>query len=68
MHYVLSTPPTALALIKVAPSSPATCSPSSRPTTVLSGCCRPGSVTGQLAMLVVMVGYTSGGLLLLFSA
>ena len=47
----------------------ATCSPSSPRTTGPYGCCRPGTRSvGQLAMLLVMVGYTVGGLLLLFNA
>jgi hypothetical protein len=50
-------------------SWPATCWASWPRTTAPCACCPAGHrVSGQLALLVVMVGYTTGGLLLLFSA
>jgi hypothetical protein len=69
VHYVLSTSPTALAVIKVAAIVTghvlAVVAAHDRAVRVLPA---RHAVTGQLAMLVVMVGYTTAGLLLLFSA
>lgn len=69
VHYVLSTHPTALALIKVAAILTghvlAVVAAHDRAVRVLPA---RQAVTGQLAMLVVMVGYTTAGLLLLFNA
>jgi hypothetical protein len=69
VHYVLSTHPTALALIKVAAIVTghvlAVVAAHDRAVRVLPA---RQAVTGQLSMLVVMVGYTTAGLLLLFSA
>ena len=69
VHYVLSTHPTALALIKVAAIITghvlAVVAAHDRAVRLLPA---RHAVVGQLAMLLVMVGYTSGGLLLLFNA
>ena len=69
VHYVLSTHPTALTLIKVAAIITghvlAVVAAHDRAVRLLPA---RHAVVGQLAMLLVMVGYTTGGLLLLFNA
>ena len=52
---------------KRAPSCSATCSASSSPTSARSGSCRTAAVVGQIPLMVLMIGYTVGGLSLLFS-